>query len=68
MKFYQDGFDWHTQGIVGAEFEHGAVVFFNLDPGIPLCVDTKDKIKPNLLTTRPFTCGVTELNYTLDRL
>lgn len=31
MKFYQDGFGWQTQGIVGTEFEHGAVVFFNLD-------------------------------------
>jgi hypothetical protein len=31
LKFYQDGFGWQTQGIVGTEFEHGAVVFFNLD-------------------------------------
>lgn len=34
MKFYQDGFGWQTHGIVGAEFEHGAVVFFNLDNGM----------------------------------
>lgn len=34
MKFYQDGFGWQTQGIVGTEFKHGAVVFFNLDNGM----------------------------------
>ena len=38
-----------------------------LGQGIPLFVDIKDKIKLNLLTTRQFTCGVTELNYTVDR-
>jgi hypothetical protein len=26
-----------------------------------------DKIKLKLLTTRSFTCGVTELNYTVER-
>jgi len=35
--------------------------------GIPLFADSKEKIKLNLLSTRPFTCGVTELNYTVDR-
>jgi uncharacterized protein len=34
MRFYQDGFGWQTQGIVGTEFEQGAVVFFNLDNGM----------------------------------
>ncbi len=39
-----------------------------LGEGIPLFVDIKDKIKLNLLpNTRQFTCGVTELNYTVDR-
>ena len=38
-----------------------------LGEGIPLFVDIKDKIKLTLLTTRQFTCGVTELNYTVDR-
>jgi dihydrofolate reductase len=34
-----------------------------LGQGIPLFTDIKDKIKLNLLTTRPFTSGVVELNY-----
>ncbi|HYG50332.1 MAG TPA: dihydrofolate reductase family protein [Flavobacteriales bacterium] len=38
-----------------------------LGKGIPLFVDIKNKIKLNLLTTRQFTCGVTELNYTVDK-
>ena len=37
-----------------------------LGQGIPLFVDIKDKIKLKLLTTRQFTCGVTELNYTVE--
>ena len=39
-----------------------------LGQGIPLFVDIKDKIKLKLLpTTRQFACGVTELNYIVDR-
>ena len=39
-----------------------------LGRGIPLFVDIKDKINLKLLpTTRQFTCGVTELNYIVDR-
>ena len=30
MKFYQDGFGWQTKGIVGTEYENGAVVCLNL--------------------------------------
>jgi dihydrofolate reductase len=37
-----------------------------LGQGIPLFADIKDKIKLKLLTTRQFTCGVTELNYTVE--
>lgn len=38
-----------------------------LGRGIPLFTDIKDKIKLNLLNTKQFKCGVTELNYTVDR-
>ena len=38
-----------------------------LGRGIPLFADIKDKIKLKLLTTRQFTCGVTELNYTVAK-
>lgn len=38
-----------------------------LGRGIPLFADVKDQIKLNLLNTRQFTSGVTELNYLVDR-
>jgi dihydrofolate reductase len=38
-----------------------------LGQGIPLFLNIKDKIKLKLLNTRQFTCGVTELNYKVDR-
>jgi hypothetical protein len=34
LAFYRDGLGWSTKGIVGTEFEHGAVVFFELQPGL----------------------------------
>ena len=33
LRFYRDGLGWKTDGIVGQEFEHGAVVFFDLENG-----------------------------------
>jgi catechol 2,3-dioxygenase-like lactoylglutathione lyase family enzyme len=36
VAFYRDGLGWPTQGIVGTEIEHGAVAFFNLQPGLKL--------------------------------
>lgn len=33
MEFYQKGLGWQTQGIVGAEYENGAIVLFELSNG-----------------------------------
>lgn len=38
MKFYQKGLGWQTKGIVGTEYENGAVVMFELDNGSMLCL------------------------------
>lgn len=38
LRFYRDGLGLPTDGIVGAEFEHGAVVFFELARGIKLAL------------------------------
>jgi len=38
VRFYRDGLGWKTQGIVGEEFEHGAVAFFDLQPGLRLAL------------------------------
>ena len=36
VRFYRDGLGLRTEGIVGTEFEHGAVAFFDLQPGLKL--------------------------------
>lgn len=38
LAFYRDGLGFATDGIVGAEFEHGAVVFIDLQPGLRLAL------------------------------
>ena len=38
LAFYRDGLDLATEGIVGAEFENGAVAFFPMNPGLALAV------------------------------
>ncbi|MEW6544469.1 MAG: VOC family protein [Nitrospirota bacterium] len=38
LKFYRDGLGLPTEGIVGTEFEHGAVAFFELQPGLMLAL------------------------------
>ncbi len=59
-----------THSLIQLDLIDGYWLFVNpivLGKGIPLFVDIKDKIKLNLLTTRQFTCGVTELNYIVER-
>jgi catechol 2,3-dioxygenase-like lactoylglutathione lyase family enzyme len=38
LAFYRDGLGLPTKGIVGKEFEHGTVVFFDLNHGIKLAL------------------------------
>lgn len=38
VRFYRDGLGFQTEGIVGQEFEHGAVAFFDLQPGLRLAL------------------------------
>ena len=38
LRFYRDGLGLETEGIVGAEFEHGAVAFFQLQMGLKLAI------------------------------
>src|SRR5437667_2081666 len=38
LAFYRDGLGLATEGIVGTEFEHGAVVFFDLEGGCKLAL------------------------------
>jgi len=38
VRFYQDGLGLATPGIVGTEFAHGAVAFFDLQGGLKLAL------------------------------
>ena len=58
-----------THSLIQLNLIDGYWLFVNpiiLGRGIPLFVGIKDKIKLKLLTTRQFSCGVTELNYIVD--
>jgi hypothetical protein len=38
LSFYRDGLGFPTKGIVGTEFEHGPVAFFDLESGLMLAI------------------------------
>jgi catechol 2,3-dioxygenase-like lactoylglutathione lyase family enzyme len=44
LAFYRDGLGLPTGGIVGREFEHGAVAFFELAGGLKLAIWAQDDI------------------------
>lgn len=44
VVFYRDGLGLPTEGVVGREFEHGAVAFFDLSGGLKLAVWAQDDL------------------------
>lgn len=44
LAFYRDGLGLPTEGIIGREFEHGAVAFFPLSGGLHLALWAQDDI------------------------
>lgn len=42
--FYRDGLGMRTEGIVGTEFEHGAVAFFDMQAGLKLALWSRKSI------------------------
>jgi uncharacterized glyoxalase superfamily protein PhnB len=44
FKFYHDGMGLASKGIVGKEFEHGEVAFFDLKNGMLLALYSKDNL------------------------
>ncbi len=44
LRFYRDGLGFPTEGIVGTEFEHGAVAFFDFQPGLRLALWPRESI------------------------
>lgn len=44
VAFYRDGLGLPTEGVVGREFEHGAVAFFDLQSGLRLALWERSNI------------------------
>lgn len=44
LRFYRDGLGLPTEGIIGHEFEHGAVAFFDLQGGLKLAIFSRANI------------------------
>jgi catechol 2,3-dioxygenase-like lactoylglutathione lyase family enzyme len=44
LRFYSEGLGLPTPGIIGREFEHGAVAFFDLQPGLKLAIWPRDSL------------------------
>lgn len=44
LVFYRDGLGLPTEGIVGREFEHGAVAFFTLAGGLKLAIWAQEDV------------------------
>ena len=44
VRFYRDGLGLPTAGIIGTEYEHGAVAFFDLSGGLKLALWPRDSL------------------------
>jgi uncharacterized protein len=44
VAFYRDGLGWTTPGIIGQEFSHGEVAFFDLQPGLKLALFPRENL------------------------
>jgi catechol 2,3-dioxygenase-like lactoylglutathione lyase family enzyme len=52
LAFYRDGLGLKTEGIVGTEFEYGAVAFFDLRGGLRLALWPRDSIARDATMTK----------------
>ncbi len=54
VAFYREGLGFSTEGIIGSEFENGAVAFFNLQAGMKLALWPRSSIATDTgLTKNP---------------
>jgi catechol 2,3-dioxygenase-like lactoylglutathione lyase family enzyme len=44
LAFYRDGLGLPTEGIIGTEFEHGAVAFFRMEGGLILALFPRESL------------------------
>ncbi len=64
LAFYRDGLGLATQGIVGTEFEDGAVVFFKMNDGLTLALYPLEALaKDASLATPPASSGAFSIGH-----
>jgi catechol 2,3-dioxygenase-like lactoylglutathione lyase family enzyme len=56
LAFYRDGMGLPTQGIIGQEFENGAVVFINLQHGLKLALWPRNSLAHDTRISRGPAC------------
>jgi uncharacterized protein len=61
FKFYHDGLGFDSKGIVGKEFEHGEVAFFELKNGMKLAIYTRKNLAWDAHVARDH-CSSTEFS------
>lgn len=44
IAFYRDGLGLYTEGIIGKEYEHGSVAFFDMQNGLKLALWPRNSI------------------------
>lgn len=44
LRFYRDGLHLQTEGIIGEQFENGAVAFFDLQSGLKLAIWPRESL------------------------
>lgn len=52
VEFYRDGLGLQTEGIIGKEFDYGAVAFFNLQNGVRLALWPRKSISTDTKLTQ----------------
>lgn len=78
VRFYRDGLGLPTEGIVGTEFEHGAVAFFALEGGVRLALWPRESLahdtglpvspsSPTELTLGQLVASPTEVNAVVEQ-
>jgi len=66
LAFYRDGMGLETPGIVGREFEHGAVAFFQLEGGAQLALWARDDLSHDSGLSLPAVGGAFSLGHNVS--
>ena len=68
LSFYRDGLGLPTEGIVGRQFEHGAVAFFDLSGGLKLGMWAQDDLAHDTgLPKRPVSSTAASIGHNVLR-